>query len=50
MIDTYPLAEPDGTLKTFVHRDRMKRAQVKEDILGYWYQPTRDELSGLRGE
>jgi len=51
MFDTYRLAEPDGTpLKTLVHRDRMKRAQVREEIQGYWYHPTKDELNGLRGE
>jgi len=51
LFDTYRLTEPDGTpLKTLVHRDRMKRAHVKEKPKNYWYHPTRDELNGLRGE
>uniref|UniRef100_A0A6T6LNQ4 Integrase catalytic domain-containing protein n=1 Tax=Rhodosorus marinus TaxID=101924 RepID=A0A6T6LNQ4_9RHOD len=50
LFDTYQIAEPDGTpLPTLVHRDRMKRAQVDGVAEGYWYHPTREELSELRG-
>jgi len=50
LFDTYRLAEPNGTpLKTLVHRDRMKRAQVDKEVMVYWYHPTRHEMGDLRG-